>query len=102
MRSFRCGEMKLREMLQGPRCDRRRFVLDSEAAERGEQEELLKPCPICGMEVAALIHPDEGGGDGTILVRVREQFPGWQPEEGMCDSCLDRYEGAGNGVAGRR
>ncbi len=53
------------------------------------------PCPLCqfpthgwtGAEALARIAP-----------RVREDYPGWSPEAGLCARCAERYELAGTSL----
>ena len=84
------GDVALREALQGPRCHKRRFLLDSEAAEREGREPELFICPICGAECSDLVVP-RGGEDESAVKRAQEEFQGWQPNDGLCEGCLERY-----------
>lgn len=44
-------------------------------------------CPLCAFPCPVL----EVAGSETAL-RVREDFPAWEPESGICPRCLDRYQ----------
>ena len=60
----------------------------------GAREERLPAgvaCPVCGVEVPELVYRSQGADDAGLLQRVRERFPGWQPEEGLCRPCLERF-----------
>jgi hypothetical protein len=44
-------------------------------------------CPLCGFPT----HAFEPRPDRLLAGRVRESFPGWDPEDGLCRQCADLY-----------
>jgi hypothetical protein len=46
------------------------------------------PCPLCAF-------PTHRWADATelaLIVAIRTDVPGWEPEDGLCDRCLEMYE----------
>lgn len=43
-------------------------------------------CPLCNRAERSLTSPDEG-----LCSLIRDNAPGWRPEHGLCQSCLDLF-----------
>lgn len=48
-------------------------------------------CPLCHFPVAAL-DPRPGRLSADAQAIVREEYPAWRPDQGLCAQCLDLYE----------
>ena len=48
-------------------------------------------CPICQCRMYHAVRLDEKS-DSAILIRIREEFPEWCPDQGICDRCLEYCE----------
>jgi hypothetical protein len=48
-------------------------------------------CPLCHFPVAAL-DARPGGLSAAAQAIVRDEYPAWRPEQGLCAQCLDLYE----------
>jgi hypothetical protein len=51
----------------------------------------MKKCPLCGKEVPEKLYPLHEAADQLAIRRMQEDFPGWEPNKGVCDPCLERY-----------
>ena len=49
-------------------------------------------CPLCGMEVPELLYQLHEATDQLAINRMQTKFPGWQPEDGVCEPCLARFK----------
>jgi len=48
-------------------------------------------CPLCHFPVAAL-DARAGGLSAAAQAIVRDEYPAWSPDQGLCPQCLDLYE----------
>jgi len=51
-------------------------------------------CPLCGKEVPENMYALHEAMDQMAIARMQEDFPDWQPTEGSCQPCLERYRSA--------
>ena len=84
------GDLRLGDALFGLPCLQRQRA-NLTAGMRQETESAAVQCPVCGMDVPELLYRRQGADDRELLERVQERFPGWQPEEGLCRPCLERF-----------
>lgn len=45
-------------------------------------------CPVCGRNVERL-HPLRHDANPSMISHFQGNFPGWRPEDGLCESCLE-------------
>lgn len=48
-------------------------------------------CPLCHFPVSALDARPEGLSEAAEAI-VRDEYPAWSPDQGLCAQCLDLYE----------
>lgn len=67
-------------------------MIDFSAAEGRKRISGLSPirCPLCHFTTFQLFRDWEDDGAG-ICSRVQEDYPGWSPEEGMCEQCFELF-----------
>ncbi|GFO66344.1 hypothetical protein M1B72_05710 [Geomonas paludis] len=83
------GDLRLGDALVGLPCLQRQRA-NLAAGMRQEKSSAVR-CPVCGLEVPELLHRSQGADDPVVVEQVQERFPGWQPEEGLCRPCLERF-----------
>lgn len=90
--SRQSSDVRMGDALLGLPCiQRRRAEVTSHLREgEGEAMKTIK-CPLCGMEVPELMYALHEATDQMIIHRMQNKFPGWQPEDGVCEPCLDRF-----------
>lgn len=49
-------------------------------------------CPLCGREVPELLYPLHEATDQLAINSMQAKFPGWKPQEGVCEPCLARFK----------
>ncbi|MFQ5894325.1 MAG: hypothetical protein ACE5JJ_00705, partial [Nitrospinota bacterium] len=47
-------------------------------------------CPLCEFPTHAWSYPS-GGAQAEVVAAIREDFPHWAPEDGLCSRCLEGY-----------
>src|SRR6266540_4256360 len=85
------SDLRLRDSLLGLPCLRRPALTQSGVRSMEEQTMEMVKCPLCGMEVPDLMYPLHEATDKLVINRMRNKFPGWQAEDGVCEPCLDRF-----------
>jgi hypothetical protein len=79
--------VRMSERLLGEPCHikgaRNRF--DNPAGHKRNVDEVS--CPMCGRRVETL-HPLQQDANPSMVSRLESNFPGWRPEDGLCESCL--------------
>lgn len=91
-KSRQSGDIRIGDSLLGLPClTRRRAELVRDLMEREETDMKMVKCPLCGMEVPELMYQLHEATDQMIIHQVQAKFPGWQPEEGVCEPCLERF-----------
>ncbi|QWV92330.1 hypothetical protein KP004_14060 [Geomonas oryzisoli] len=88
------GDLRLGDALLGLPCLQRQRA-NLTANMREERDDVVPECPVCGQEVPELVYRAQGADDPVVVERVQERFPGWQPEEGLCRPCLERFSRPG-------
>jgi hypothetical protein len=82
------GEDAFRRLWAGPRpthAELLRMAVEAGARERSRPG---APCPLCGFPTHAwAVSPAP-----ALIAAVQADARGWQPEDGMCARCLERYE----------
>lgn len=48
-------------------------------------------CPLCGDEVHKLIYRFHLESERLVIDKIKEQFPEWTKDDGICSRCLDYY-----------
>ncbi|MEJ8843614.1 S8 family serine peptidase [Lacibacter sp. H375] len=48
-------------------------------------------CPLCGDEVHKLIYRFHLESERLIIDKIKEQFPDWAIDDGICSRCIDYY-----------
>ncbi|QXE85417.1 hypothetical protein KP003_13590 [Geomonas nitrogeniifigens] len=84
------GDLRLGDDLLGLPCLQRQRA-NLTGGMREERGSAAPECPVCGQEVSELLHGSQGAADPVVVEQVQERFPGWQPEEGLCRPCLERF-----------
>jgi hypothetical protein len=51
-------------------------------------------CPLCGTEVPEELYTLHEIVDQMAIQKMQADFPGWQPTQGSCLPCLERYRQA--------
>lgn len=83
-------DLRLGDALVGLPClQRQRAQLT--AGLRDEKGGEAVECPVCGIEVPELRYQLHEAADRMVVDRVQQMFPGWQPEDGLCGACLERF-----------
>lgn len=52
-----------------------------------------KSCPICGVMHKKLVHHFVPALENDVIASVQNDFPAWQPVDGICNRCYDEFEG---------
>ena len=90
--SRQSSDVRLGDSLLGLPClQRRRAELTADLREREETAMKMIKCPLCGMEVPELMYKLHEATDQMAIHRMQSKFPGWQPEDGVCEPCLERF-----------
>ncbi|WP_224963078.1 hypothetical protein [Geomonas subterranea] len=89
------GDLRLGDALLGLPCLQRQRANLTAGVRRETGSRDVVECAVCGMEVPGLSYRRQGADDPALMERVRERFPGWQPEDGLCRPCLERFGGLG-------
>lgn len=90
--SRQSGDIRMGDSLLGLPClQRRRAQLVADTMEREETAVKMIKCPLCGMDVPELMYELHEATDQMIIHQVQAKFPGWQPEQGVCEPCLERF-----------
>lgn len=91
--SRQSNDVRLGDSLVGLPCLQRRRA-ELTAGLRGREGKGIggTECSVCGMDVHELVHPLHGTADQPVILRVQGRFPGWRPEEGLCEPCLERFK----------
>ena len=55
-------------------------------------------CPLCHFPVAAL-DPRPGRLSAAAQAIIRDEYPAWRPDQGLCAQCLDLYEARHEAIA---
>jgi hypothetical protein len=80
-----------------------RFALDPRAA-GGNLTQRSAPathCPLCKFPTHSYEPAPENLGD-EILTAIREDFPQWEPSQGLCTQCAELYRGRSLSLAALR
>jgi hypothetical protein len=56
-------------------------------------------CPLCKREVPELLYDLHRSADNLAIERMKRDFPGWSEKDGVCEPCLERYQGLQKGAA---
>lgn len=84
------SDLRLGDALIGLPClQRRRAELVGHLRE--DKGMNMMKCPLCGMEVPELMYELHQATDQMVIARMQSRFPGWQPEDGVCEPCLERF-----------
>lgn len=84
------SDIRLGDSLLGLPClQRRRAELVGHPRE-GNGMNMVK-CPLCGMEVPELMYELHEATDRLVIQRMQAKFPGWEPKDGVCEPCLERF-----------
>lgn len=90
--SRQSGDIRMGDSLFGLPClQRRRAQLVGDLGEREEMAMKMVKCPLCGMEVPELMYQLHEATDRMVIHQMQAKFPGWQPEQGVCEPCLERF-----------
>ncbi len=79
-------------------------AIDVEGAEVPERKKVMLmpgfPCPLCGFPTYNWVENLERDVEPEVLDFIRENHPGWDPEYGGCDRCIEVYKLRAAGVMG--
>lgn len=53
----------------------------------------MKRCPLCGQLVPELLYDLHRSADDLLVALLKQDFPGWSEQDGVCRPCLERYSG---------
>jgi len=79
-------------------------AIEVEGAEIPERKKIMLmpgfPCPLCGFPTYNWVENLEKEVEPEVLDYIRQNHPGWDPEYGGCDRCIEVYKLRAAGVMG--
>ena len=79
-------------------------AIEVEGAEIPERKKVMLmpgfPCPLCGFPTYNWVENLEKEVEPEVLDYIRQNHPGWDPEYGGCDRCIEVYKLRAAGVMG--
>jgi hypothetical protein len=79
-------------------------AIEVEGAEIPERKKIMVmpgfPCPLCGFPTYNWVENLEKEVEPEVLDYIRQNHPGWDPEYGGCDRCIEVYKLRAAGVMG--
>jgi len=79
-------------------------AIEVEGGEIPEQKRVMLmpgfPCPLCGFPTYNWVENLTQEVEPAVLDYIRENHPGWDPEYGGCDRCIEVYKLRAAGVMG--
>ena len=77
-------------------------AIEVEGAEIPERKKIMLrpgfPCPLCGFPTYNWVENLEKEVEPEVLDYIRQNHPGWDPEYGGCDRCIEVYKLRAAGV----
>ena len=80
--------LRMRDSLLGQPCHRKTAASQQEGSAKPETVRHRVNCPMCGRAIDEADHQLHRPTDQSAITLMQSNFPGWQPEDGVCESCL--------------
>ena len=84
------GESEFNRFFRSSNSTHQQLVRFATQPSPGEETHPTGSCPLCRFPTH-LLETRPGPLPSTLVKRIREDFPTWSPEDGLCPQCADLY-----------